>query len=304
MIANTRIFGKHFDRDINKIFFDNYIPYETEYDKLVSPQKAPAGNHYTEAELSPLGALQEIPEGNAITFDLPVEGHEKTIYYTQYGLGFQITKQMLRDDLFGNFKKMPAKLAKSAAYKRETEFFELYNTAFVATYHTAWDGLALCSSSHATLKSIDTIDNEGTAAALSETTLQAAFEYYDNLKDEAGMPINMTPWKLVTSVSNRWLVGRLQKQQYNIGSGNRDLLTTNAANGFVNSWEPHLSRHFVDGNRWFLVAKEHDMRFYWKEEAQMESADDFYTSNALFKVIMEFACFSMDYKGVYGNSGA
>jgi len=70
MIANTRVFGKHFDRDINDIFFDELVPYETEYDKIVTPQKAPPGNHYTEAELTPLGALQEIPEGNSVTFDL------------------------------------------------------------------------------------------------------------------------------------------------------------------------------------------------------------------------------------------
>jgi len=303
MIANTRVFGKHFDRDINDIFFDELVPYETEYDKIVTPQKAPPGNHYTEAELTPLGALQEIPEGNSVTFDLPVEGHEKTIYYTQFGLGFQVTKQMVRDDLFRNFEKMPRKLAKSAAYKRETEFFELFNTAFVSTYHTAWDGSALCDS-HTTLKSLDSIDNDLTPAALSETTLQAMFEYYDNLVDEAGMPAVMTPWKLVTSVDNRWIVGRLQKQQYNIGSGNRDIMSTNPSSGLVSSWEPHLSRHFVDSDRYFLIAKEHDMRFYWKQEAQLDSADDFFTGNALFKVIMEFACFTMDYRGIVGNPGS
>ena len=302
MIANTGIFGKHFDGDINDIFFDELIPYQTEYDKIVSPQKAPPGNHYTEAELSPLGQLQDIAEGAAVTFDLPVEGHEKTIYYTQSGLGFQVTKQMVRDDLFKNFQRMPRKLAKSAAYKRETEFFELFNTAFVATYHTAWDGLALCTS-HTTLKSLDTIDNDLTPAALSETSLQAMFEYYDNLVDEAGMPAVMNPWKLVTGVANRWVVGRLQKQQFNIGSDDRDVMSTNPSNGLVAPWEPHLSRHMVDDDRFFLVAREHDMRYYWKEEAQLDSADDFFTGNALFKVIMEFACFTMDYRGICGNPG-
>lgn len=303
MIANTKVFGKHFDRDINDIFFDEYVPYASEYDKIVTPVPAPPGNHYTEAELSPLGALQEIPEGAAVTFDLPVEGNEKTIYYTQFGLGFQITKQMVRDDLFRNFEKMPRKLAKSAAYKRDTEFFELFNTAFVSTYHTAWDGSAICAS-HTTLKSLDTIDNALVAAALSETALQAMYEYYDDLVDEAGMPLVLNPWKLVTDVNNRWIVGRLARQEMNIDSANRDLMTTNPANGFVSPWEPHLSRHMVDSDRYFLVAREHDMRFYWKEMAQLDSADDFYTGNALFKVIMEFAAFVMDYKGIVGNPGA
>jgi len=113
----------------------------------------------------------------------------------------------------------------------------------------------------------------------------------------------LTPWKLVTAVDNRWVVSRLQKQQYNIGSGNRDLMSVNPANGMVDPWEPHLSRHFVDTDRWFLIAREHDMRYYWKEEAQMDSADDFFTGNALFKVIMEFSSFVMDYRGILGNPG-
>jgi hypothetical protein len=303
MIANTRIFGKHFDKDIGDIFFDTLIPYPTEYNQIVTPQAAPPGNHYTEAELSPLGELQEIPEGGAVTFDLPVEGHEKTIYYTKFGLGFQVTPEMVKDDLFGNFRNMPKKLAKSAAYKRDTEFFELFNTAFVATYHTAWDGLAICTT-HYTLKSLDSIDNAGTAGALSETTLQAAFEYYDGLKDEAGMPLVMTPDMLVTSVANRWIVGRLQKQQFNIGSTNRDLLTVNPDTGLVAPWRPFLSRNMADANRWFLLSKEHDMRFYVKEDFALESADDFYTGAALFKCIGRFGCFVMDYKGIYGNPGA
>ena len=47
---------------------------------------APPGNHYTEAELSPFGALREIPEGTGVEFDAPVEGHKKVIYYTAFGL--------------------------------------------------------------------------------------------------------------------------------------------------------------------------------------------------------------------------
>jgi len=118
------------------------------------------------------------------------------------------------------------------------------------------------------------------------------------------MPLQMTPWKLVTSVANRWVVGRLAKQAFNIGSGNRDILTTNPESGLVEPWEPMLSRNMVDANRWFLISKEHDMRFYVKEDFAMESADDFYTGAALFKCIGRFGCFAMDYKGVFGNPGS
>ena len=121
-LTNTKVFPKSLDRDINKLFFDAYIEYPREYQQVAKIETAPPGNHYREAELSPLGQLRELPEGEGIQFDLPVEGNDKTIYYTKYGLGFQITEEMMADDLFGNFKKMPKKLAKSAVQKQETVF--------------------------------------------------------------------------------------------------------------------------------------------------------------------------------------
>src|SRR6056297_1835251 len=104
MITNRKIFGNHLDRDVGNIFFDDYADYPSEFDRVAKVGQAPAGNHWTEAELSPLGKLREIPEGGGITFDFPVEGHKKTVYYNKYGLGFQITKEMYTDDLTGNFK--------------------------------------------------------------------------------------------------------------------------------------------------------------------------------------------------------
>ena len=305
-IANTAIYGNHFDDDISGIFFDGYIEAEKEFSKIAKVASAPAGHHYTESELSPLGELRDIDEGDAIQFDIPIEGHKKTIYYQKSGLGFQITKENVVDDLFGNFKQVPAKLGKSAAYKCEVEFFGLFNTAFVNTYHTAWDALPICDAAHTTLKSLEAQPNEpAVAGALSETTLQAAFEYYDTLVDEAGMPISMNgPFKLVTSVDNRWITSQLMRNEFNLGSGNRDFLTTNPENNMIEPWVIHLTRHMVDSDRWFLIAADHDMRFWWKEEYGLESMDDFYTGNALFKTVGRFAPFVMDYHGIYGNPGA
>jgi len=307
MITNRKIFGNHLDRDVGNIFFDDYADYPSEFDRVAKVGQAPAGNHWTEAELSPLGKLREIPEGGGITFDFPVEGHKKTVYYNKYGLGFQITKEMYTDDLTGNFKKMPSKLAKSAGLKREVEFWSLFNNGFDS--ETSWDSQYIFDTDHTTLKSGDTIKNEpDTASSLSETSLQAAFEYYDGvgngLVDEAGNPLNMQPKYLIVPSKLRWTANQLMKNTMNIGSANRDLNTVNASNDMVNPYELIISRWLTSDTAWFLLSDEHDFRFWWKEQAEMSSQDDFYTDSALFKVVMRFACFAMDYKGAYGNEGS
>jgi hypothetical protein len=301
-ITNTKVFGKHLDGDISSIFFDEYAIAASEFDKVAKVSNAPAGNHLTEAELSPLGALKEIPEGTGVTFDLPEEGHEKTVYYTKYGLGFQITQEMMKDDLTGNFKKMPSKLAKSAAYKRETVFWNLFNTAFTAA--TAWDGQYVFDTDHVTMKGGNTIANKpATAGSLSETTLQAAFEYFDTLVDEAGMPLDFDgPKVLVVPTQQRYTAYKLMDTLQKVGSMNNDLNVMAPGNNYV-SYTLHVSRYLTSSSAWFLLSPMHDFRFIWKEDAAMESSDDFYTGNALFKVVMRFAVAVFDYKGAYGNAG-
>jgi len=302
MITNTKIFGNSLDKTISKIFFDDYAAHPSEFDRIAHIGNAPAGHDYTESELSPLGALYEVPEGTGVQFDLPAEGNKVTRYYTKYGLGFQITEEMMKDDLHQQFKQMPRMLAKSAAQKRETVFWDLFNRGF--TYHTAWDGKYIFASDHTTLKSGDTISNTGTAASLSETSLQAAFEYYDNLVDEAGNPILMQPNMLIVPTALRYTAGQLMKNMMNIGSANRDLNTVNPENGMVNPYQLHISRYLTSDTAWFLLAPEHDFRFLWKEQPVVDSSDDFLTNNALFKVMMRFTTFVNRYKGAYGNVGS
>src|SRR4030042_497216 len=182
-LANSLVFPKHFDRNIAKILFDQGQELPTEYDKIFKIEDAPAGRDYTEAELSDLGELLAIIEGRGVEYDTPVEGNEKTRYYSKFGRGFQITEELYADDLFGNFKKLPKALAKSARNKLETVAWDVLNNGFSTSL--GWDGLALFADHHATLRSATTIDNK-VASDLSTTSLQAAFDYFDNAVDSAG----------------------------------------------------------------------------------------------------------------------
>lgn len=302
MITNTRIYGNNLDRDIFKIFFDDYRDYPSEHDKVAKISTAPPGNDYTESELSPLGALLTVKEGQGVTFDLPEQGHKKTRYYTKYGLAFQITEEMWKDDLQRQFMTMPSKLSKSAAQKKETVFWDLFNSGFGT--HLAWDGQYIFDTDHTTLKSGETISNDGTAAALSETSLQAGFEYFDALVDEAGNPIIMQPNMLIVPKELRFTAGQLTKNLSNINSANRDLNTVNSNNNMVDPYQLFISRYLTSTTAWFLLSPDHDFRLLWKEQPVLDSADDFLTNNALFKVFMRFSAFCNMYKGAFGNEGS
>lgn len=301
MILNTKVFPKHLDRDVNKIFFDDYTARTPEYPILVPTiEMAPPGNHYTEAELSILGGLRTIPEGDQVSFDSPEEGNEITRYYTEYGLGIQITHQMASDDLTGNFMKLPKKLAKSANDKVESIVADLFNSGFLT--HKAWDGNYIFYDSRTTLKSGDTIDNNGVAASLTETSLIAAFEYFDTLVDSAGYPLMAKPTYLVVPTELRAVAERLLRTPQVVGSPNNDLNMVGPS-GFFGP-QLFVSHYLTSSTAWFVLSDLWDGRLYWKEKFSMESADDFHTGNALFKVVGRFGSFVNNPIGGFGNSGA
>ena len=182
MPANTRMFPNQLDRDIVRRFFDDYVENPAESTSLAKFQSEVGkgrGDHITESFLSPLGAFNLTTEGQPFTYDQPVEGDKKTVYYEKWTLGWAITEEMMDDSLDDNFDRMPSKLSKSANYKKDSAWFDLLNNGFAT--HKAADGQYLFhATGHTTLKGLNTqATRPGTDAALSETSLQAAFEAFD-----------------------------------------------------------------------------------------------------------------------------
>lgn len=322
-LANTKVFPKHFDRNIAKIFFDASRELPKEYSRIFKIEDAPPGRDYTEAELSDLGELLEISEGRGVEYDTPVEGNEKTRYYTKFGRGFQITEELYKDDLFGNFKKLPRALAKSGRNKIETVAWDVLNNGFSTSL--AWDGKALFANDHATLKSGTTIDNLA-AADLSTTSLQAAFDYFQTAVDSAGFPKLIKPKVLVVPSASAWIANDILKAtgrvwdytKPNSGIVAATLATggtegfpaaqadnlMNPKNGIVDDWSVFVCHYLDDTDSWFLLGDDYDLRILFKERIKMQSYDDFDTGSMKFKATTRFVAFANRFQEMYGSPGA
>lgn len=303
MPMNRNAYPYQFDKDIDEMFMDRLMAYPSEYEQIANVQTFPKGRYYIEAEISGLGDVRVVSEGGRFEFDTPVEGHRKSVEAVKYGLGFQVTEEMEGDDYHGKIKQVAGTLADSAKDKINVEYFSLYNDG--NDTHTAWDGSYIFAA-HTTMKGGDTVTNIGTNA-LSETTLQAAFQYFQGLVDEAGRKLKVVPDQLMVPIELQWLAGQLHRQSGAIStaaaapnmSGN--LMTTNPGNGFVEAWSPIVCRYLTASNAWFLQSKaQHQLFLLWKKKITMESADDFHTSSRLYKVSTRFKPAAFDYKPSYG----
>lgn len=323
---NRGSYANQFDKEIAKMVYAKYADYPKEFTQIAKVGTFPKGKTYTEAEISGLGQLRAMGEGEAISYDVPAEGHKKSIQTVKFGLGFQRTEEMADDELFAMSSKMSDSLSKAAVYCAETNFWNLFQSGFAAATApvTAWDSVAAFASTHATLKSGTTINNLGTAD-LSQPALEAAFNYFDNLVDEAGMKVICKPNKLIIPMASKWIANDLLKATgriWDYSDYTKGLVTDsgsaiktasgsdaplnglNPSNGVVDGWSVFASRYLTDTDCWFLISDQHDFRFYWKKQPTMSSTTDFDTDNMMYKLVMRFAVGVFDYKGAYGTLGA
>jgi hypothetical protein len=336
-LSTSKTFPLQLDKTINNMFTNSYAELPKEYPLVTTPKTAPAGSDITEAEISGLGALKAMNEGESITFDVPAEGNKKARYYSEFGLGFQVTRVALEDELFGNLSKMSQALAKSATNTIETQVWGVFNGAFSSTTQVGWDGLAIIANNHATLKSGTTINNLG-AADLMDSSLKAAFQYFDTLVDEAGLPILERPKILLVDPTQKWIANDLLKStgriwdfsngtdqastfnsaRYNTGIVNAGTNGSpsnvaasaypmsnwlNPSSGIVDGWKAVVSHYLTDTDNWFLLGDQFEFPIYWKRKVAMDSGTDPRTGSRLYMATTRFAAFINQYKHLYGGQG-
>lgn len=317
-IINVPGMKGQFDKQIDKMILEGYTKYPREYPKLAKTMTNQPGRQYTEAQITGLGAVREMADGAGVEFDTIAEGNKHSIWYRQFGLGFQVTQQTLEDELHGMVMKAASNLGEQHAFRTDLDFMTMFAYGDTSSVVTSWDGKAPFADNHVTLKSGDTINNIG-SNDLSETTLQAAFDYfYSDLVSEEGLPIDVNPNMLLVSSKNRWTAMRLMNQITGVtvldavgnttGVQNDNDNVVNPKNGYLNA--PYsvmtsriLSRLLAIKNEdaWFLLdSKKIQTLLLWKRQFTRKQFVDDMTDNVVVKGTMRYGVGVMDYKPMYG----
>jgi len=320
-------------KDIDEMYVTTLMGIDSEYTKVLKVESAPAGRSMTESEFVGLGLGQEIGEAESVPYSTPAEGHTMAYYYKQYGLGYGVTDLMLKDDYHKKIVGLAGDLAESQNELIELEAMKLYNEAENTTINKVKDGLALCAATgHGLLSpAVPYLQPGGGATVanrlyniplvsgdLSETTLKEAYEYYDNMVNEKGFKKKMHPSQLMVSIDDQYIAHRLLTQEYGgvlAGGGlaaqpqgtstgvaeNAHMDSfSNPSNGFIQPYTV-VPLRYMDTDRWFFNASEHDNKLMWKEQPEQKSMYDFDTRTTRYSSVMRFGLKAYEYRGTFGN---
>ena len=268
------------------------------YDVLDSDQA-----YEEDIQVTGFGLASLKTEGASGTYDSEIQGILTRYVHLAYSLGYIVTYEELRDNLY---EQVSTRRAKANAFSMnqtvENVAAFLYNNAFVSTYYTTGDGVALISASH-TQATGGTFSNMlNPAADLSEASLEDMCIQIMGAQTDRGLLINIMPESLHVARQEWFNANRIMKSVLQPGTANNDINVLHATNAFPKGIK--LNHYFSSPHAWFVRTNcPNGMQMFWREEPMFSQDNDFDTKNAKALAYMRFSVGATDPRGIFGSNG-
>jgi len=274
--------------------------YEPLYSQMMKVQTSDQ-NYEIHGTNTGFAALVKKGQQNSLVLDTTQEAYKPRYEQTTYALGFAITKEAIRDGhAFKDAKIFTQMLARSARVTKEIIGASILNNAGTSgKTMLGGDGALLASASHPT-KYGNQSNILASAADLSEAALEAVRTQIENAVDNRGLRIKLMCKDLIINPAQRALAHRILKSEKEIDSlQNANFLKDSGTikRIIVN---PYLS----STTQWNVTTTlENGLIFLLRQDAEMDTDNDFMTKNGLYSVDMRCCAGWDDFRGVYISLG-
>lgn len=280
-----------------------YQDHVTEYTDLFDTDTSDKA--YEEfVQITGFGLAPVKPQGKAAEYDSETQGPVTRFVHVAYALGYIVTHEELKDDLYMEVSKTRASSnARAFRQTKERVCANIYNRAFSGSYLGA-DGKALCATDHPNTSGGTFSNKLAVDADLNEAALEDMLIQIMQATDDRGMLINLMPKSLHVAPANWFNANRILKSTYQTGNANNDINVLNATNALPMGIK--LNHYFTAPQAWFVrtnVETGKGMLFLEREAITFEQDNDFSTKNALALGYERYSAGAVDPRAVYGSNG-
>lgn len=256
------------------------------------------GAYEIHAAITGMGSLISKGQGAALTLDTASEAYKPRYEHTTYALGFAITKEAVRDgNAFKDAKRFTEMLARGARVTKEIVAANLLNYAGTSGYTMlGGDGVILASASHPTRAGNQSNILSG-GADLSEAAVEAIRVQVRNAKDNRGLRINLMLKDLIINPAQEALAHRILKSELRSGTTDNDanfLKDTGVVKSVI------VNPYLTSTTQWQVTTTAEDgLKFLVRQDAEMDTDNDFMTKNGNYSVDMRISAGWDDFRGVF-----
>lgn len=289
---------------LNALFGLEYKRYEEQHKELYETENSDR-SFEEEVKLSGFASAPVKTEGSALTYDSAQESYISRYNHETIAMGFSLTEEAVEDNLYDSLSARYTKaLSRAMAYTKQVKAAAVLNTGFSVN---GGDGVPLFSASHP-LVSGGTNSNLGTAADISETTLEAAVIQINGWKDERGLLIVAKPRKLVVPPNSQFIVTRLLQTELRTSNSAINTFAPNDVNAiktngiFTGGYT--VNNYLTDTNSYFILTDiPNGLKHFVRVPMKTGMDSDFDTGNARYKARERYSFGYSDHLGVWGSAG-
>jgi len=278
--------------------FNEHPPEYTDLFDIMESEMA----YEEEVQVTGFGLAPTKPEGSPGTYDSEVQGPVSRYTHIAYALGYIVTYEELRDNLY---EKVSMRRAKANAFSMtqtiENVAASVYNRAFNSSFTFA-DGQPLCSTSHpfTTGGSFSNVLNP--AADLSEASLEDACIQIMGFSTDRGLLVNFMPTSLHVPRQEWFNANRILKSVLQNDTANNAINVLKATNAFPKGIK--LNHYFTAPHAWFIRTNAmNGMQMFWRDKPSFDQDNDFDTKNAKALSYMRFSVGNTDPRAIIGSNG-
>lgn len=272
--------------------------YEDLYEIKTSDKAYEQGVQVTPFSLAPVKG-----QGAPVTYDGEVQGVVQTYQHVAYALGYIVTFEELRDNMY---KEVATRRAEANAFSMQQTIENVaafpYNNAFSTTYFTTADGAALCSTAHVNATGGNFSNALSPAADLSEASLEDLTIQIMGATNDTGQLINVMPRSLHIARQEWYNANRILGSVLQSNTANNNINVLKSTNAFPEGIK--LNHYFQNAHPWFIRTNVmNGMTFFWRDQPMFDQDNDFSTKNALAASYMRLSVGCTDPRGIFASNG-
>ena len=298
MPINRAAISKELLPGLNAVFGMEYGEVNNEHEPLYEVENSDR-SFEEEVLFTGFGTAPTKQEGAAVVYD--DAGESFTARYTNetIALAFAITEEAMEDNLYDTFAKLRAKgLARAMANTKQVKAAKLYNEGFTTAQG---DGVSLFNTAHPTVGDGNQ-SNIGTAAAISEASLESAVIAIQKFKDDRGILIGAQAQSLHIPSDLKFTADRLLASPGKVGSANNDINAIRNMGVIPDGY--YVNRRFTNSNDYFIKTDvPNGTKMFNRTPLQTKMEPDFDTGNLRFKARERYSFGVSDWRGFFGSAG-
>lgn len=301
-IINTGSHPKLLWPGVHAIWGQVYNEHDKEYPDLYDQQDSEKA-YEQDVQVTGFGLAPVKGQGAPVSYDSEIQGIVTTYYHIAYALGYIVTYEELRDNLYEEVSMRRAKAnAFSINQTVENAAAFLYNNAFSTSYFTTGDGKALIATDHTNATGGTYSNALSPAADMSEAALEDLTVQIMGTQNDRGLLINIMPESLHISRQEWYNTHRIMQSVLQSNTGNNNINVLKATNAFPKGIK--MNHFFTSPHAFFIRTNcPNGMTMFWRDHPQFDQDNDFDTKNAKAATYMRFSVGCTDPRGIFGSNG-